>query len=53
MVFYGNRRQRSNETEAFGETGISYQDKLDNDRNLFKLTATVKPGSPAGRQLHA
>ena len=41
---YGNRRQRSNETEAFGETGISYQDKLDNDRNLFKLTATVKPG---------
>ena len=42
--FYANRVQRSSETEAFGETGISYDDELSNDRNLFKLTATVRPG---------
>ena len=42
--FYANRRQRSNETETFGETGISYDDTLANDRNLIKLTATIRPG---------
>ena len=42
--FYSFRRARITDSDSFAQTGISYSDRSSNDRNQFKLTATLAPG---------
>ena len=42
--FYSGRFTRSEETDTFNETGLSFARSEANDRNQVKLTATVAPG---------
>ena len=42
--FYSFRRARTTDSDSFAQTGISYSDRSNNDRNQLKLTATLAPG---------
>lgn len=44
--FYANRVQRENQNQTLDVSGADYTQKLDNDRNLIKLTGTglLSPG---------
>ena len=42
--FYSFRRARITDSDSFAQTGISYNESENNDRNQFKLTATLAPG---------
>ena len=42
--FYSFRRARTTDSDSFAQTGISYNETENNDRNQVKLTATLAPG---------
>ena len=42
--FYSFRRARITDSDSFAQTGISYNERENNDRNQLKLTATLAPG---------
>ena len=42
--FTSYRRARTTDSDSFGQTGISYSQRANNDRNQIKLTATLAPG---------
>ena len=42
--FYSFRRARDTTSDSFPQTGISYTETDNNDRNQIKLTATLAPG---------
>ncbi len=42
--FYANRVQRENQSQTLDVSGADYTQKLDNDRNLIKLTGLISPG---------
>ena len=42
--FSSYRRARTTDSDSFGQTGISYNERENNDRNQLKLTATLVPG---------
>jgi hypothetical protein len=42
--FTSLRRARTTDSDSFPQTGISYNDTENNDRNQAKLTATLAPG---------
>ena len=42
--FSSYRRARTTTSDSFSQTGISYSERENNDRNQLKLTATLAPG---------
>ena len=42
--FSSFRRARTTDSDSFGQTGISYSERDNNDRHQIKLTATLAPG---------
>ena len=42
--FSSFRRARITDSDSFGQTGISYSERDNNDRHQIKLTATLAPG---------
>lgn len=42
--FTSMRRARTTDSDSFDQTGISYSERENNDRNQIKLTATLAPG---------
>ena len=42
--FSSYRRARTTNSDSFAQTGLSYNDRENNDRNQLKLTATLVPG---------
>jgi len=42
--FSSYRRARTTDSDSFAQTGISYSERENNDRNQVKLTATLAPG---------
>ena len=42
--FYSFRRARTTDSDSFAQTGISFNETVNNDRNQAKLTATLAPG---------
>ena len=48
--FYSFRRARDTTSDSFPQTGISYTERDNNDRNQIKLTATLAPGQTLSGQ---
>ena len=48
--FTSFRRARTTDSDSFPQTGISYNDTENNDRNQVKLTATLAPGQTLSGQ---